>query len=279
MPRRLIALVAFCAFASVASAAEDVPASNGDYCHELEARRTAELTEASRERVDAALLACRLKQDVEAAEVEKALGTNAIALEVKGDNALFFARSASPEVMLLGTFAAPLERVGSTELWASRFRMASLEKGMINYFAWDRERKPLSPSGIDWRGPLAPAVPKTTPKIKGTIVKRTLWSEALQETRRVRIYLPPGYSTQRKYKTLYVGDGTFIDGWATYIEPMIERKVIPPIVVVGAEEGQTGIVEDRSSLGVDIRSADYLPAYEGAGDRFDRHMRFFAEEM
>jgi hypothetical protein len=273
-----ITLLLYCGLAA-ASAADDIPASNADYCEELKARRAAAQNETVQQRIDAALLACRLKPNVDADEVARALGTNAIALEVRGDTALFFARSATPEVMIFGTFTAPMERVGTTDLWASRFRMASLERGMIKFMA-SAGGKPLSPpESIDWHGPGAPAVPKPVAKIKGTIVKRALWSDALKETRRIRVYLPPGYSKQRKYKTLYMGDGTFVDGWMTFIEPLIERRVIPPIVVVGAEEGQTGVVEDRSSLGVEIRAADYLPAYEGAGDRFDRHMRFFTQEL
>jgi enterochelin esterase-like enzyme len=256
-----------------------VSAANTDYCSDLEARRAAAETEEARERIEAALLACRLKQDVKAEEVEKALGPNAMALEVRGDNAMFFARSPGPDVMMFGTFTAPMERVAGTDLWASRFRMASLERGMLKFSA-GAGGKPLSPpDSIDWRGPKAAVGPQPASELKGTIVKHTLWSEALQETRRARVYLPPGYSKRRKYKTLYIGDGSFIYGWMTYIEPLIERKVIPPIVVVGIEEGEKGIVEDRSSLGVNIRSADYLPAFEGAGDRFDRHMRFVVSEL
>ncbi|MDZ4869195.1 MAG: FG-GAP-like repeat-containing protein [Alphaproteobacteria bacterium] len=76
-----------------------------------------------------------------------------------------------------------------------------------------------------------------------------------------------------------MGDGEFLEGWARYIEPMIDSGAIPAIVIVGARSGQAGIVEDRSALGVELRAADYLPGFKNAGDRFDRHMRFFAQEL
>ncbi|MCR6644309.1 MAG: alpha/beta hydrolase-fold protein [Terricaulis sp.] len=53
-------------------------------------------------------------------------------------------------------------------------------------------------------------------------------------------------------------------------------------MLIGIESGQDGIVEDRSGLGVrgnDLRGADYLPGWEGAGDRFAQHMRFVTDEV
>src|SRR5262249_20980741 len=127
------------------------------------------------------------------------------------------------------------------------------------------------------RGPHAPVTPVRKEKLAGTWVARKLWSDALQETRKLSIYLPPGYHEGGNYPTMYAGDGGY--GWANYVEPLIESGAIPPIVMVGAGDGQGGIVEDGSSLGVELRMADYLPGFENAGDRFDRHMRFFTEEL
>jgi enterochelin esterase-like enzyme len=277
--RLSIVLLLQCALASAAVAEERVSASNTDYCSDLEARRAAAETEVAQKRLDVALFACRLKPDVDAEEVERALGTNAIGLEVRGDNALFFARAAAPAVTMSGTFFVPMERVGGTDLWASRFRIASPERGMLRFTAEAGGNRLSPPKSVNWQGPQAPVVPEWAHGLKGTIVMRTLWSGALQETRRFRVYLPPGYSTEKKYKTLYTGDGSYLSVWMAYIEPLIERKVIPPIAVVGIDEGRNGIVEDRASLGVDIRSADYLPGYKGAGDRFERHMRFVVSEL
>jgi enterochelin esterase-like enzyme len=173
-----------------------------------------------------------------------------------------------------------MERIGGTDLWISRFRLAFVNHAMLKFLPHDGSRQPLPGArGIDWRGPDAPALPLTKEKIEGTIVKRTLWSEALQETRRLMIYLPPGYRADASYAALYMGYGGFVPSWAPYVELLIDQRAIPPIVMIGAEAGQSGILEDRTSLGVELRAADYLPGFKNGGDRFERHMRFFATEL
>lgn len=254
--------------------------NNTDYCDELAARRESPGSEVA-ERVDAALLACRLKTNLGAAEIVRMLGPNTAALEVQGDNVLFVARASAPAVSVAGTITAPMERITGTDLWAARFRIASIERALLKFMAIDSATWQMLPGtkAIDWRGPRAALAPLAKSKLTGRIVKRQLWSDALQETRKVNVYLPPGFSVERRYPALYMGDGDFIFGWAAVIEPLIDSGAIVPIVIVAAEAGQPGIVEDRSTLGVDVRSADYLPDFHNAGDRFERHMRFFTQEL
>lgn len=265
---------------ALASAAASTPLpSNSDYCDDLASRREQRGSDAA-ERADVALLARRLKTNVSAEEAARLLRPNTTALDVRGDNVLFLARTSKFKVSLAGTFTAPMERIAGTDFWASRFRIAFIDQALLKFMAIDDTWQTLpGTKAIDWRGPLAGPAPVAKAKLAGTIVKRQLWSNALQETRKINVYLPPGYSADKRYAALYMGDGDFIDGWAAVIEPLIESRAIPPIVIVAAEAGQRGIVEDRSALGVELRAADYLPGFENAGDRFERHMRFFTQEL
>jgi enterochelin esterase-like enzyme len=281
---RSLAIFVFLILAAATAAAEEAPAkrgvSNGDYCSDLEARRVAEAADpASVERIEAALLACRLKADIAAAEISRALGAEVSALEVRGNEVTFFARASAKS---LNTWRGWLrmERVAGTDLWASRFRLASIDRALIEHWIVDGEYKVIPGArNIQWRGPNAPPSPELKETLEGAILKKTLWSEALQETRRLTIYLPKGHRAGGNYPALYMGDGEFVSSWAGYVEALIDRRVIPPIVIIGADAGQSGIVEDRSALGVELRAADYLPGIKNGGDRFDRHMRFFANEL
>lgn len=282
---RLMSAAAFTFLAAAATAADGPPdtwqASNSDYCSDLDARRPAKSGDPEAlERIDAAQLACRVLPGMGADEINRALGSNASALQVQEDGVTFFARSTSKSVSAGGSLETPMERVGDTNLWIARLRLAFPRRAMVRFFPHDEFWQPLPGAiGIDWQGPDAPTLPPHKEKFEGVIVRRTLWSNALQETRRLMIYLPPGYRADASYATLYMGDGSFVRSWAPYVERLIDQRAIPPIVMIGAEAGQSGIVEDRSSLGVELRGADYLPGFENARDRFARHMRFFATEL
>lgn len=248
-----------------------------DLCTELDARTDTDEPFAGQ--LVAARFACRVVPGIDIAEATRILGANTSALEVRGDNAIFLARASASAVRMEGTLSVPMERIAKSDLWVARFRFAMIDYAILKFSATSDGKQLPGTKRIDWRGPMAPAKPEQKRDLAGTVVKRTLWSEALQETRRINIYLPPRYSDKGAYPTLYMADGQWIETWARFIEPMIDAGVIPPIVVVGADSGQEGIVEDRASLGVDVRNADYLPAYPKGGDRFERHMRFFTQEL
>ncbi|MBI3438983.1 MAG: hypothetical protein HY054_10145 [Proteobacteria bacterium] len=112
------------------------------------------------------------------------------------------------------------------------------------------------------------------------MISTTLRSDALHETRRINIYLPPNYVNGRHYPAVFMADGENVDGYAALAEQLVRQHRMRPVVIVGAVSGQSGIVEDRAALHIDdLRHADYLPNHPGAGDRFERHLRFFCHEL
>lgn len=86
----------------------------------------------------------------------------------------------------------------------------------------------------------------------------TLESTALKETRRINVYLPPGYDAAKptRYPVLYMPDGGLKEDFphiATTVDTAIRAGELRPLVVVGIENterrrdmtGPTGIAEDR----------------------------------
>lgn len=167
-----------------------------------------------------------------------------------------------------------MTRIGDGDLWAIRFRPAELDRAMLTFIAPNQ-----SGVRVSWRGPDAPSTPQQTPQedLQGEVIDRTLWSESLQETRKLQIYLPPGYDPSRTYPAIFEADG-ILDVQA--IDPLIRDGAIEPVILIGMLSGQYGVVEDRSSLGLrDLRAADYLKEFPDGGGRFERHMRYVAEEL
>jgi len=102
--------------------------------------------------------------------------------------------------------------------------------------------------------------------LKRTIVRELLYSAVLQEERMLRVYLPPGYDEMLTYPVVYCQDGEQFFNYgriATTANRLILDGELEPFIVVGVD------------VNMERRTDDYAPE----GDRFDRYMRFFVEEM
>ncbi len=101
---------------------------------------------------------------------------------------------------------------------------------------------------------------------KRTLIKENLPSEALQETRSIRIVLPPGYNELLTYPVLYCQDGEdFINfgRLATQMTRLILDEDLGPAIIVA----------------VDVNKAVRTDEYSPEGTRFSAYCRFFAEEL
>ncbi|NHN30014.1 alpha/beta hydrolase [Paenibacillus agricola] len=101
---------------------------------------------------------------------------------------------------------------------------------------------------------------------KRTIVKELIPSEALGESRPVRVLLPPGYQELTTYPVIYCQDGEQFFNFgriATILNHLVYDEGVQPAIIVGVD--------------VDIakRTSEYTP-----GDsRFDAYCQFFTEEL
>ncbi|MFF2015059.1 alpha/beta hydrolase [Paenibacillus sp. NPDC058177] len=102
--------------------------------------------------------------------------------------------------------------------------------------------------------------------LKRTIVKKNLWSESLQEERKLRIYLPPGYNEVLSYPVVYCQDGEEFFNFgriATLAGQLILEEDVEPFIIVGVE------------VDVKVRTQEYAPF----GNRFEQYLSCFAEEI
>ena len=257
------------------------PISEADLCSTLDEIAAGPDAERATRADQVRAAACRLPvDDIDPVSAEAALDGRPIHVQRASNTLTIIARSERDEAHLCCSLQAPMSRIGDSAFVAARFRLADLDRAMLFLFPPDRTGGPISNDDIlTYRGPDAPPAPELETDIEGRIVETTLWSPELQETRKLVIYLPPEHGAGGDYATLVVADGSSVSYYGRMIEPMIDRGEIEPLVLVGVESGQSGIVEDRSHLNLDLRAADYLPGWEGAGDRFELHLRFVAETL
>lgn len=103
--------------------------------------------------------------------------------------------------------------------------------------------------------------------LKRTIVKETVTSRFLPEqSRNLRVFLPPGYNEVLSYPIVYCQDGEDFFNFgriATTATRLILDEGLEPFIIVGVDV-------DKS-----LRTAEYTPD----GDRHANYIRFFAEEL
>jgi enterochelin esterase-like enzyme len=100
---------------------------------------------------------------------------------------------------------------------------------------------------------------------KRVIEGHDLFSTHLLEERTIKVYLPPGYSTERLYPVLYCHDGAefFTHGRiATIANQLIAEGKLQPLVIVG----------------VAVRKPTRTDDYAIDGRRHDAYVRFVADE-
>ncbi|WIV17806.1 alpha/beta hydrolase-fold protein [Paenibacillus polygoni] len=102
--------------------------------------------------------------------------------------------------------------------------------------------------------------------LKRTILKEEMFSSFLNETRYLRIYLPPGYNELLSYPVVYCQDGEEFFNFgriATTANRLILDEGIEPFIIVGVE------------VNVKVRTQEYAPF----GSLFDKYTSAFAEEV
>ena len=192
------------------------------------------------------------------------LGERAMFGRIDGDTVTVVTRSSDNQVRLCCSIQGEFDRVGDSEYWATRRRLPAADQAMLFLVnTADRTSQP-----IFVRGPLAPPEPALARfPLQGQQLDHEFVSAALGETRLLRVYLPPGWTKDKRWSALFMTDGN-APVYAPMVEQMILDGAIPPTVIVSAESGR---VTEQG----DMRSAEYIKGR----DRFERHMAFFAGEL
>lgn len=217
--------------------------------------------------------------DLSAGAVKARLKGEDFRFDIAGDELTLLAHSSESRVDVCCSMQVELTRIDDGPFWAARRRMAGLDRSMLSLFVARPER--TAEKDIQrFRGANAPPDPRRVALslMRGQTFDRELKSEALGETRKLRIYLPPGWSRDKVWPALFLADNSAAS-YASLVEAMIDDGEIVPIVLISAESGGRAVVGATVEPGgPDLRSAEYI-RHDTEGDRFDRHMAFFTREL
>ncbi len=164
------------------------------------------------------------------------------------------------------------------DLWALSVRIERLSEAVIGYGFW-----PLDDGGgllggqrgpvpHRFRGPDAPAEVPSHPddELRGLTQTHTLDSTSLRTRRTITVYLPPNHSPAERLPVLYATDGGMIGPYIRRLDAGVANETVPRFVLVAAHSAPMGGYGNE-------RAMEYLPGFDN--DRFDRHQRFFVEEL
>ena len=234
------------------------------------------LADEPRTSLDALSICVLAVDDLDSAAVEARLGDESFRFDVEGGTVTMLARSGEDDVHVCCSLQIALDRLGGSDLWVARRRVAGLDAAMLSLTS----ELGRFDSFQTWRGPNAPPKPDEAElgKWAGQVIERELASTALGEIRKLSIYLPPEYTKDQVWPALFLADGGAVE-FGGLVEKMIAVGEIKPIVIISAESGESGIVGDAPTQFNDLRAAEYLRGFPDSADRFERHMDFFAEEL
>jgi enterochelin esterase-like enzyme len=218
--------------------------------------------------------------DLNASVAQERLGGETFRFDVSGDVITLLAHSAEPDVDVCCSLQFGMTRLGDSQFWGARRRIGDADSAMFSLFVVKDRPTPVEDI-LTFRGRNAPADPPQVAdgKLAGQLFDREFRSKALSETRRLNIYLPPGWSRNKSWPAVFLADNS-ASVYAPLVEAMILAGQIRPIVLISAESGGSAVVGTApTAYGPDLRSAEYIRDYAGAGDRFDQHMTFFTVEL
>jgi enterochelin esterase-like enzyme len=90
-------------------------------------------------------------------------------------------------------------------------------------------------------------------------------SVSLRETRKVTVFLPPGYEPGLGYPALFCADGQAVHGFSARLSGAIDEGTVPPVILIGVHSHP------------ELRAKEYLDGKDPG--RFEAHAEFFAEEI
>ncbi len=218
--------------------------------------------------------------DLDSTIVARRLGGETFRFDVVGDEVTLLAHSNEVVVDVCCSLQLAMTRLGEGPFWAARRRLAEVDGALLSLFVAKPARTP-DQDIRKFRGAKAPHAPRESlaGALSGKLLDRELKSEALGETRRLSIYLPPEWSRDRSWPAVFLADNS-ASTYAPMVDAMIADGEIAPIVLISAESGAPAVVGLAPlQYGTDLRAAEYIRNRAGGDVRFDLHMKFFAGEL
>lgn len=195
----------------------------------------------------------------------------------EGDVLTFIKKSAAKKVDLSGGIQEPMKQVGDSDIWVLPIKMSGWDKAIVSYAFIEDGKFPVGVQQSVWRGPSAPAAPARANPLQGKVVERTMKSRALNEDRKLFVYLPPN-APKSGLPAVFLADGSAAKSFGEVLEPLILSGKVRPCAIVGVENGgyrgdrETGYDPEK-----DFRALEYVPGQNP--DRFAKHLKFFTDEV
>ena len=235
---------------------------------------------------------CRVWRDPSPQFLASKLEADPAGCWADGDELTFACRSDAAGVLPGPVIELPMWRVGEADggsdapgnggtggdLWALSVRIERLPEAVIGYGFWPLDADggllggQRGPVPHRFRGPEAPAELPSHPddELRGEVQTHNVASSSLRSNRKVTVYLPPQHSPAERLPVLYATDGGMIGPYIRRLDAGITNGAVPRFVLVAAHSAPMGGYGNE-------RAMEYLPGFDN--DRFDRHQRFFVEEL
>lgn len=220
---------------------------------------------------------------IDESDALRRLGASSSAAWIEDGTLFAVVRVEADAVQLLSAVQKPLERLTSPDLWGGAFPLERADEAVMSCGFGIKlrdtfERKHDTPP---IRGPRARKAPTVIDPPRGTVTMYEFDSKALGATRTIHVYMPPSIAPKAIEQIVFLADGQSAARYAIVVEPLVVSGAIPPTAIVGIASDTRGGNADPST---DIRAMEYLRGFsefaEGADPgRFDRHWRFFTEEV
>ena len=200
------------------------------------------------------------------------------------DTLTIFRRSGASRVWVVGSIQKPMRRVEGSDCWVLDVEVKQLDEAVIGYGFLEGNATALVDQQV-WRGPDAPLAVQQAAQLKGRMEHDRVRFNALNENRKVEVYLPPGHNRRQSYPVVYMADGESTSAYAQMLEPAILSGKLPPTIIVGVHSGgYRGESGKTSQMEWDFRAIEYLlGAEEMIGEKlvhknhFSAHEQFFTQ--
>jgi enterochelin esterase-like enzyme len=211
---------------------------------------------------------CRLPAGLTAQDIQTRLAGKRTAWWREGDQFVVVAKRDTDQAYLCCSARGRLDHVAD-DLWALRLRVVDLDHALINVVVEPQADDPYD----TYRGPLAPPAPVVADKLQGRAYIMEVKSAYLAAPRKMLVYTPPNFDPTKKYPVVYISDGQMRGDAPGFIEPLILKGELPPMVLVAT---WYGIPPDGSDA---LRSKEYLLDFPDGTDDFINHQDFLLREV
>ena len=223
---------------------------------------------------------CRLIGAIDLQTAEARLAETHQTYWREGDT-LFIAARRSPDtarVRMCCALQTDMEFLGDG-IWGVAYRLSRIDEAFVE--VWPVPL--LDQDTLVWRdrpvyrGPqaLPPVASVLDDALRGRLEMIELESEALENPRRVTVYVPQDAGPSTPLPVAYVADGGNVYSYGPIAEALADTCAAAPVILVGLWNEDPGPGEERSQS--ELRAADYLWGHDP--ERFLAHDTFLLEDV